>query len=202
MPLRVQSDQTTADWRVIALHGLASDRYDLFGLLTELEGEIERVSIEAPWPYLQGFAWFDIEWTDAGIRFDPAQVRESAELLQRSIDGLPPVANTVLMGFSQGGMMALQEVLARPDKYAGAMILSSRWPEPEQLPSRVPPVLVQHGRYDEVIPVSEGQRIRDELRTINDAVVLREYPMGHAVSPDSFDDLQSWLRNLIATTES
>ena len=57
----------------------------------------------------------------------------------------------------------------------------------------LPPVLVQHGNLDQVVPVERGHLIRDALIVHGVEHHYREYPMGHEISPASLTDLRSWL---------
>ena len=50
-----------------------------------------------------------------------------------------------------------------------------------------------HGTRDNVLPVSGGRAIRDELSRLPVAVAYREYDMGHQVSAESLTDVAAWL---------
>ena len=105
----------------------------------------------------------------------------------------------MLLGFSQGGVLAYRLALAAPRRFAGLAALSS-WLPPQML-ATIPeadgrdelPTLVQHGTADEIIAVARAQQSIDALRALRVPAIYREYEMGHEISADSLADLSQWL---------
>jgi predicted esterase len=60
-------------------------------------------------------------------------------------------------------------------------------------------VLVQHGIYDDVLPISSGRSSRDYLSTLPLKLDYREYEMGHQISDGSFADARGWLAGQLDT---
>jgi phospholipase/carboxylesterase len=59
------------------------------------------------------------------------------------------------------------------------------------------PVLIMHGTADPMIPVERAQEARDELLPLGLAVTLREFDMGHEISPEALRALLEWFEDLI-----
>jgi phospholipase/carboxylesterase len=183
---------------LVLLHGIGSHEEDLMGLASELDPRLHLVSYRAPRAYGPGYSWFDIQWDGDTIHFDEQQAEEALGILQREIDMLPAELGVdpdsiMIAGFSQGGAMTTALLASRPS-IKGAMVLSGRLSKHLKVPE-IPktPVLVQHGLYDNVIPIESARRITRVLTDAGADVTHREYPMGHEVSQDSLRDLAAWL---------
>ncbi len=150
--------------------------------------------------YGPGYSWFDIYFEERGITFDEEQAWEALGHLADQIAQLPgelglASSKVFVGGFSQGAAMTMGVIMTRPEMLAGAMILSGRMADRYEPNDGVRglPVLVQHGQFDNVIPVENGRRIATYLRDAGAEVEHHEYPMGHEVSLQSLLDLKMWL---------
>jgi phospholipase/carboxylesterase len=202
LPVRAEASESKPPL-LLLLHGIGSNEDDLFGLAPYLDERFMIVSARAPLVMGPGsFAWFNIEFTNAGIVADLKQAEQSHALLLRFIDELvetydvdPP--RVFLMGFSQGAMMSLTALLARPEKVAAVVAMSGRFPSQVKTPTpealRDKPVFVSHGIYDPMLPVESGRETREKLEALEVALTYREYPMGHEVSMESLRDTTAWL---------
>jgi phospholipase/carboxylesterase len=134
------------------------------------------------------------------ITFNEQQAAESLQALIEDISALRTSDERLLVGgFSQGAAMTVAMLASQPTLLDGALILSGRKSESLVVPElNGLPVLVQHGLYDNVIPVDNGHLIRDDLAAAGAEVTYREYAMGHEVSMQSLGDLQSWLQKQLA----
>lgn len=167
----------------------------------ELNPALRVVTLRAPHPYsMGGFAWFELQWDEAGIRVDPLEVLRSIDMLTEEIAELKtefPGQKTILGGFSQGAIMTIGAAMRKPHLLDGAMSLSGRF-IPELISVAAPGVdqvafLVQHGIYDGVLPVDGSRKLRDSLIQIGAQVEYHEYPIAHEVSWPSLNDLSTWL---------
>jgi phospholipase/carboxylesterase len=192
-----QSELGTYSWRIISFHGLGSDASELHQLLNEIRLPLQKVSLQAPYPYASGFAWFPIQWTDDGIRFEAEDVRKCREMIRETLMSLPEVQNTILLGFSQGGMVALDYAQFENSCSAVALLSSRCVQHGGSLENKR--VLMQHGRFDEVIPIRDARLCREELEKMGANVTFLEYPIGHAVSQQSINDLQHWIESLMVS---
>jgi phospholipase/carboxylesterase len=187
---------------VVLLHGYGSNEEDLFGLEPAFDPRYTVVSARAPLPLGRGdYAWFPLAFSEEGpIVLDPAQAEASRQAVADFIGschaeyGTDP-DRTLLVGFSQGAILAAAAALTRPDLVRGAAIMSGRiLPESAQaavLPSEVR-YLVVHGVHDPVLPVRHARESRATLERLGLAPVYQEYPMAHHVSDESLDLVTSW----------
>ncbi len=196
---------------LLALHGWGASAQDLLGLAPYLHGgEALVVCPEGPVAFqiqegILGHGWFPIR---TGRPPDPSEFAQGAALLRGFLDEMLrryPVnpRKLVVLGFSQGGVMAYDLVLRDPERFAGLVALSS-WLPPELTASltRRPelaqlPVFVAHGSEDPMLPVAMGQASRDGLLKLGVPATYREYPMGHEVRPELLRDVVEWLESKV-----
>jgi phospholipase/carboxylesterase len=119
-------------------------------------------------------------------------------LIEDTLAALPKVDHTVLVGFSQGGITALEAVLHGSSLFDGLAMLSSRSVREVPGARAIPPVLIQHGTIDPIIPVDDARQSCERLSAAGANVTYFEYPIGHAVSYQSIRDMENWLAALIA----
>lgn len=194
---------------IVALHGWGASGMDLLGLAPYLAGGQFLVlcpqgSIEVPLGPMVGYGWFPLTM---GAPPDPAAFAAGLDDVRRFLDAAAqryPIdpRKLVLLGFSQGGVMAYAAALAEPERFAGLIALSS-WlqaPMVEVLPLRGHDrlaTLVHHGTGDELIDVGRGRESVERLRSLQVPVSYREFDMGHEINADSVADLSAWLENKI-----
>jgi phospholipase/carboxylesterase len=195
---------------IVAVHGFGASAHDLLGLAPFLQGgRTLMLCPQGPFGLqmpdrpgaVVGYAWFQIM---SGRPPEPLELARSAQLLSDFVDEAVahyPVdrGHLLLLGFSQGGVMAYDLFLRRPERFVGLAALSS-WLPPE-LAERAParealqgkPVLVVHGTEDPMIPVDRARESRQALMPLGVSLTYREFEMGHEVSPDALRALASWL---------
>jgi phospholipase/carboxylesterase len=109
----------------------------------------------------------------------------------------------VVLGFSQGGVMAYSLALGEPGRFAAAVVLSSWLPQElgdtfsTAATNQHPPILIQHGSRDELIAVDRARESVETLRNLRIPVTYREYDMGHEISQKSLTDLTAWLEEKV-----
>ena len=180
---------------VILLHGLGADGNDLIGLapvLAPLMPDVVFHAPNAPYPCEgnpMGFQWFGINRLDPSGRL--AGTRSAAPFVDAFLDdrfaeyGLDE-SKTVLVGFSQGTMMALYVGLRRAKQLAGIVGFSGMLAGPDILKDEIksrPPVLLAHGDSDEMLPHVLTLRAADVLRQdgLQVAVHIAE-GVGHGIN--------------------
>jgi phospholipase/carboxylesterase len=105
----------------------------------------------------------------------------------------------IVMGFSQGGVMAYNLAIRHPERFAALVALSTWFPEEllecagDRDALARPPALVQHGRADEAIEVSRARDSVERLRTLKVQLTYREYDCGHEITVDAIRDLSNFL---------
>jgi phospholipase/carboxylesterase len=200
-------------WSILWLHGLGADGHDFAPIVPELlrpewpairfvfpHAKVRPVTINGGVPMR---AWYDIVSQSIDQRADEAGLRDSiAEvdaLITRERDrGVPP-SRQILIGFSQGGAVALGTGLRPETGVARIASLSADQPQGAQTTTeitaagRATPVFLGHGAQDPVVPQSLGTRSRAALETLGVKVQWQSYPMGHSVCAEEIRDLGDWL---------
>jgi phospholipase/carboxylesterase len=192
---------------LFALHGWGAGAHDLLSLAPVLLGGEALVicpqgTVEIPLgPGYSGYGWFALR---SDRPPDPEEFRRAGEALREFVaqasERFPvdPV-RTVLLGFSQGGMMGYDLALREPERFRGLAALSSRFPQQlaESLP-KLPgqegfPVLITHGTEDTVIPVEAARESRELLRTFGITLTYREHAIGHGIDQAVVEVVNDWL---------
>jgi phospholipase/carboxylesterase len=102
-----------------------------------------------------------------------------------------------LLGFSQGGALAVVLAAREPDRFDRVVVLSgfvpAAWAD-KPGPERLPPVLWGRGDADEVIPAAAVARTAAWLGAHADATVRRYPGLGHGVGAAELEDVAAFLR--------
>ena len=197
--------QHTRSPLLVLLHGVGSHERDLFQLAPQLDARFQLVSVRAP--LVRGpdsFAWFNVEFTPEGPEIAPDQLDASRKrllaFLSEAVEafGCDP-ARVYLFGFSQGAIMGLTLALTSPRTLAGVVAIAGRIP-PEVLPWMVLPdqttglpVLLEHGRADDVVPIDWAHKARTILLRQRVALTYCEHETGHRIIPEMLSDATAWL---------
>ncbi|MBC7442232.1 MAG: dienelactone hydrolase family protein [Ramlibacter sp.] len=188
---------------LLILHGYGSHEGDLFSLAPYLPLHPVIAALRAPLAAGPGWAWFPIG--AAGAKVNPGS--PSADTLGAAaagvlewLDALPEQPSSVgLLGFSQGGAMALQLLRQAPDRFAFAVQLSgfvgrSTHPGDERLAERRLPVFWGRGTADPVIPQDAIDRTQAWLPG-HSTLTARIYEgLGHSISEAELGEIVTFLR--------
>jgi phospholipase/carboxylesterase len=194
---------------LVMLHGYGSNEKDLLGLAHSLDARLRVVSVRAPLVLgPEMFGWFPIDFTPGGITVDREAARQVADrfaaFLQMLVETLRPTGDKAfLMGFSQGTVMSYLTAFRAPALLHGVLALSGQLPDARPGADAMPtglaevPFLVQHGLFDEVLPIAKGRQADAWLRDRIADYTYREYPMAHQIDQESLDFMASWLSGRI-----
>ena len=190
---------------LVLLHGRGSHMGDLQGLSGILSEKASLITPQAPhpgdrWGYGPGWAWY--RYLGEG-RADRASLSDSLGLLETFLSELPQVLGfepgpVVLGGFSQGGTTSLAYALSHPGQMAGVVNLSGFLVNPQGPDSGLEklgdtPLFWAHGTEDPAVPFSLALSGRESIRAVGGKMEVKDYPMGHWVSPEEMEDLEAWL---------
>jgi phospholipase/carboxylesterase len=186
---------------VIFLHGYGANGADLMGLADPLAEHLPDtmfLSPDAPEDCAgapMGKQWFPIPWIDGSSEEESrAGLERAADDLNAFLDGvmvdedlLPE--QVMILGFSQGSMMALHVLPRREDPVAGITAISGRLLQPELLADDVqcrPPVLLIHGDQDDVVPPQSLQLAAEALQGAGWKEIYAHVMKGtgHGIAPD------------------
>jgi phospholipase/carboxylesterase len=192
---------------IVALHGRGTDEYDLLPLVETLGlDNVLVVSPRAPLPFGPGgFAWYEIGEEGTPL---PETFQQSVGLLHRFLGEIKTAYSLsperlVLLGFSQGTVMAYAAGVQDPDSIRGIAALSGYVPQNSGLTLRLHrlngfPVFISHGVCDEVIPIKLGRESAEALKAAGADVTYHEYQMGHEVREETLRDLSIWMRRIVS----
>jgi phospholipase/carboxylesterase len=196
---------------LLALHGWGANALDLLGLAPYICGGrflilCPQGAVQTPiGPGAVGYGWFPR--TSDGPPDIPAILAARAQLCTfvEAACARYAVERTrlVVLGFSQGGVMAYSLALAEPQRFA-ALVAMSTW-LPTALTDNLSgdgaiqhlPILVQHGARDDRVQVERARQAVEALRQWRMPLTYREYDMGHEINARSLAELSAWLQEKV-----
>ncbi len=204
---RVEKGQGEADRLFLLVHGLGADENDLAALVGHLDpgGRFVTVLPRAPEQYGPGYRWYEF----GGEGIDADSFATALDALDATVEaaceehGLRR-EEAIFAGFSQGASLVLTLGLRRDGAPhpAGIYAMSGFLPDVAGVEldwdAELPPVLVQHGSQDPMLPVSLGRGVAETLADRGVPVVYGEYPMGHQVALESIQQGAGWLEQVLA----
>lgn len=196
---------------VVLLHGLGADGEDLIGLADSWAGALPECRFLSPHAPERcdmapmGRQWFSIrDRSEAALR---AGVERAAPALDAFIDGALDADRLgddrlVLVGFSQGTMMALHVALRRRRAPAGVLGYSGRLIGAGRLANEAvahPPVMLIHGDADDMVPIAA---LHEAVAALGAAGVSAQWHVssgvGHGIAPDGLAIGARFLRDCLA----
>ncbi|MWC00202.1 alpha/beta hydrolase [Agromyces seonyuensis] len=183
---------------LLLLHGYNSNESDLFGLAPFLPLEPALASLRAPIDAGYGYAWFPLmaQGMDAAI----AGARASAQAVLDWLDRTVPTQSGIgLLGFSQGGAMALELLRLDPDRFSYAVNLSGfALPGEREADGRLEqdalPVFWGRGTADQVIAADAIAGTIDWLPA-HSTLDARIYEgLAHGISQPELADVVGFIR--------
>jgi phospholipase/carboxylesterase len=198
---------------VVLLHGYGSNGDDLISLAPLVQPLLPEAAFVAPnapsrIPNMAGaYQWWPIrslsmeERSAGAVAAAPAIDAFLSEELARlalSDDRL------LLIGFSQGTMMALHVGLRRETAVAGIIGYSGMLVAADRLAAEIrsrPPILLVHGTADDVVPFGSLAEAEQELKSVGLAVETHVSPgIGHTVGPDGLAAGSAFARRVLKET--
>lgn len=198
------------DALVILIHGYGSNGEDLISLARMMQPSLPSAAFVAPnapslLPHMAAsHQWWPIETFSMAER--AAGAAAAAPALDAFIsDELKKAGLTsdrlLLVGFSQGTMMALHVGLRRPKAVAGIVGFSGMLVAPESLEADIrsrPPVLLIHGTQDDVVPFRSMDLASSALATVGVPVETHASAgLGHSVGPDGLSAATQFARRVL-----
>ncbi|EEW57186.1 phospholipase/Carboxylesterase [Ruegeria sp. TrichCH4B] len=200
---------------VVFLHGYGANGADLLGLADPLAEHLPDtlfVAPDAPEACAgapMGFQWFPIPWIDGSSE------EESMRGMMAAVDDLNAFLDAfmvdedllpeqvVLLGFSQGTMMALHVAPRREDPVAGIVAFSGRLLSPDTFSDEVVsrmPVLLVHGDEDDVVPPQSLPQAAEALQEagFQDVFAHVMKGTGHGIAPDGLSVALAFMRDKLS----
>jgi phospholipase/carboxylesterase len=198
---------------IFLLHGYGADMHDLAGLAQALSTSgYLYVLPNGPLPAFDGADITARAWHDRGGNETPESAREAVAALGGLVQEVQarykvPTGKALLIGFSQGGAVALRYGLPRPEMFAGIAVLSGSLRRVEDLLADLPAgrkqrLFVAHGRADPLVPIAWSRRLVELLEGLGYRPIYKTYRMGHLIGPALLADLRAWVATTLPQQKS
>ncbi len=187
------------------LHGYGSHEEDLFSFANYLPEEYLIISLRAPLNLsFGGYAWYSIHFNEQQDKWsDDAEAKKAQEIILYNIDyHLEQFKlkgqKVSLLGFSQGAILSWAVGLSHPERIDQLIALSGYVNEDifsyaekglDQLR-----IFSSHGTQDPTLPIEWARKGIALVEKKEISVAYKEYPQGHGINQDNFNDLLSWLK--------
>ena len=183
---------------IVGLHGRGSLPERVEGFRPRIRGA-RHVLPRGIFSFDSGFAWY------LGRPAPTEELAASVDALQKLFEALRaeghPPDRTLIWGFSQGAMVALQIALTLPDPPAGvAAIAPKLHTSAAPLLSRASGqrFLLLHGESDETIKLEQGLEAKASLEAGGARCTWIPYPGAHEVTPRVIQELQTFASGVLA----
>ena len=186
------------------LHGYGSNKEDLFSFSNYLPPHFAVIALNAPiaLPF-GGYAWYELEFTaDMKRLSNYEQAHSSLKRLKENIEHYCDQyqfdkSQVSCLGFSQGAILSWSLGLDAP-KQIHQIIGLSGLIDPELLLQPLDTyrdivAFASHGREDATLPIDYARKSIGTLSIKNPAISYKEYPTGHTISQENFNDMLQWL---------
>ncbi len=205
---------------VIWLHGLGASGHDFKSIVPLIDPDISSIrfifpnATRIPITVNGGMvmpAWYDIKYIDIDRTIDVPGISASANridaIIQDQINsGIMP-ERILLVGFSQGGAVALYTGVRSSEPLGGILALSAYWvgsQDPQLKLGRSPGQLfieIHHGTADPVVPYELGERAAKSLSSLGYPVTFKAFSMQHSVIPEQLEVIGDWILSRICGKE-
>lgn len=208
-PSKYLSSNKNPSKLVIFLHGVGSDGLDLIDLAYDINDVLPDaifLSPNAPFPYesyTSGYQWFSL--SDRSNQALYSGIKIALPILKHYIDVNLSHYNLsykdlLLIGFSQGAMMALQIALALPSQAFAVISFSGAFITPDNLAKEAKcktAICLIHGDQDQVVPYAQHGLSIKALRALN--LPLEEHlikGLGHSINKEALNFAKDFLTSL------
>lgn len=185
---------------VLLLHGYGADERDLPELMNYLPA-LPWVSPRAPErSSVGGFSWYQVE---NPLAPEAQAIAEATQKLWQWIDSnLPEDSPIIVLGFSQGGLMATQLLRTHPERILGTVILAGFVFEgsldgDEALKALKPKVFYGRGLQDPMIDAERVSKLNLWLQQHSRAVVRKYDGLGHSIDQRVLADVSDFVAALL-----
>lgn len=185
---------------VLLLHGYGSNMRDLPSLMDFLPG-LPWISLQAPLDAGNG----GFCWAPRKVPSNPeaADVEAGTARIWDWVDAnLPAEAPIVVIGFSQGGLMATQLLRTRPNRLKATVVLAgfvlgASQPGDSALEASKAKVYYGRGLDDAVIEQGAVSRTESWMNRCTTPVMRRYERLGHSINEEQMADVSEYLESVL-----
>lgn len=181
---------------LILLHGSGRDEEDMIPLAAEFSPQSTAIAVRGAIPWEEGYAFFR-RFADRSI--DEESILTQAPILAKFMVGVGALYSLrerpILVGFSNGAIIAAALISIYPDLAAGAVLLRPLSPFATPASTRLPgtPVLIIDGSKDDRRMPDNGRRLAEQMKEAGAAVTHHQLPAGHTVTEADCALVRQWL---------
>lgn len=190
---------------LILLHGVGSNETHVRHLASHQSSDTLVILTQGPIALgTEQYAWFRVKFTPEGPVIDEQETVQAREQLASFVKSIQtefnvPATQTIIAGFSQGGIMSASLSLIHPELVRGFAILSGRI-----LPEIYPHIaqaselshlhaFIAHGQFDQTLVPLWAEKANDCLNTHQLTHLYKTYPMAHELSAQVIHDFKQWV---------
>jgi len=181
---------------LVLLHGSGMHERNLIALADRVGPDRPYLALRGAVEWEEGFAFFrrnpdrTLDYIDL---FN--ETRHLADFLARALENGLLKRPPVLLGFSNGAIIAASVLLHRPETAAGAILLRPLSPAPAaDFPDlRDHHILILAGERDERRAPEDVVLMNSQIEKSGAGVTTRLFPTGHGLDEDEPDFISDWL---------
>lgn len=192
------------DSLVVFLHGLGSDGQDLISLVPYFSEALPGVHFFSPdgiekcdmAPF--GYQWFSLRNRDPNILLEELEIKSMKilDLIEEKLNSLQlTFENLILIGFSQGTMLALYLTMAYEMNIKAVVGFSGAFLPPKIIKNNKTPICLIHGTEDEVVPYDNMKQAQERLigAGVNDIETHGIKNLSHTIDLSGLDFAKNFL---------
>jgi len=181
---------------LVLLHGSGMHERDLIALADRVGPDRPYLSLRGAVAWEEGFAFFrrnpdrSLDYADL---FN--QTHRLADFLERARETRLLKRPPVLLGFSNGAIMAASVLLHRPETAIGAVLLRPLSPTPSaDFPAlKNHRILILAGERDDRRAPEDVVLVSHQIEKSGAGVTTKLFPTGHGLEEDEPDFIRNWL---------
>lgn len=190
---------------IIMLHGVGSNKDDLFGLSDLFGDDVNIFSLNGYFDlWYDRHAWYHLSHFWGKPVYDTKEVVVSYQYIRDFIEYIIATywvksENIYLFGFSQWAILSHYFLTKNPQKLAGIIALSGRClKETSELEIQKKEsyenkkVFIWHGKYDEVIRVDAIEDLQKHYEKLGISPVVKTYDMPHTIIEEEMREIVEW----------
>jgi phospholipase/carboxylesterase len=191
---------------MLMMHGRGATAEDILSLA----GQLSQPGFFYIAPQALGNTWYPNRFLDPLSTNEPwltSALYLMRDLLDKIVQGGMPPERIMILGFSQGGCLALEFTARNARRYGGLVGLSSSLIGPEDTQRDYKgsldgtPVFLGCSDVDFHVPKERVTQSSDVLRHLGGAVTERLYPNhDHSVNQDEIDFVRGMMQSLLAAS--